>query len=494
MTTSKPQPRQLSEKEVADLSPAERDRYFQQQAEAGLPQNSPWFLEMFERWKAESEARAQAEKVGDRNVKTLSSGDVRYVSGLRSSDADYQGHDHTQLKGFVEQNLSAEQVVGISDAYHELHRAFDDFGKQLTDAVNKSKGAWEGEAAAAAQGYFTSLSKWADANSQNAKLASETIYDQSTAASSAKNKMPEPVPFSWGDEFESWATSNPLDLADNVAGSFDKQQRSQAAHEEAAGVMKQYDHDLYTAASKQPVFAEPPKFGAGAGTGMPGFGRAGDGGSSRSPGDTGSAGYAGPGGSGVLPGGGAGLAGGSPAAGGEPTPLTPGAVTGSGAGTPASATAPAGYQPATAAPQPAVNANPGLGGMGGMPMAPMGGFGGGAGGETDYHSKVGRGGGFGPGGSGSVPGGAATPGGGASSGMARPGGVGAAEAAAGRGIGAGAGAAGRGGPAGMGGTGAGRGGQGEEDQEHQRPSYLVEGDPDGVFGLDQATAPPVIGE
>jgi hypothetical protein len=44
------------------------------------------------------------------------------------------------------------------------------------------------------------------------------------------------------------------------------------------------------------------------------------------------------------------------------------------------------------------------------------------------------------------------------------------------------------------GGGRGRGGEGEEDQEHQRPTYLVEADPDEVFGTDMRTAPPVIGE
>jgi len=44
---------------------------------------------------------------------------------------------------------------------------------------------------------------------------------------------------------------------------------------------------------------------------------------------------------------------------------------------------------------------------------------------------------------------------------------------------------------GMGG-GAGRG-QGGEDIEHKVASYLVEPDPDDVFGTDQKTAPPVIG-
>jgi hypothetical protein len=49
------------------------------------------------------------------------------------------------------------------------------------------------------------------------------------------------------------------------------------------------------------------------------------------------------------------------------------------------------------------------------------------------------------------------------------------------------------GAGGMGGAPHGRKGEGEEDQEHERPAYLVEGDPESTFGTDQMTAPPVIG-
>jgi hypothetical protein len=54
----------------------------------------------------------------------------------------------------------------------------------------------------------------------------------------------------------------------------------------------------------------------------------------------------------------------------------------------------------------------------------------------------------------------------------------------------------RGGASGLGSGSAGPGGhgQGEEDLEHYRPSYLVEADPEEVFGTDVVTAPSVIGE
>jgi hypothetical protein len=42
--------------------------------------------------------------------------------------------------------------------------------------------------------------------------------------------------------------------------------------------------------------------------------------------------------------------------------------------------------------------------------------------------------------------------------------------------------------------GAGQRGRGEEDEEHQRPDYLLEADPDSIFGSDVRTTPPVIGE
>ena len=41
--------------------------------------------------------------------------------------------------------------------------------------------------------------------------------------------------------------------------------------------------------------------------------------------------------------------------------------------------------------------------------------------------------------------------------------------------------------------GAGTRGEGAEDIERERPSFLVEPDPEETFGTDQATAPPVIG-
>jgi hypothetical protein len=124
---------------------------------------------------------------------------------------------------------------------------------------------------------------------------------------------------------------------------------------------------------------------------------------------------------------------------------------------------------------------------------------GGGGGNRGAFGPRGSGGGFGPGGSGGSGSGGPGSGSGArpGSGFGPGGAAAAAEGAAARGMGPaggrGMGMGGMGG--GMGGHGAGgRGQQGEDDTEHERPSFLVEPDPHDTFGTDEVTAPPVIGE
>jgi hypothetical protein len=152
--------------------------------------------------------------------------------------------------------------------------------------------------------------------------------------------------------------------------------------------------------------------------------------------------------------------------------------------------------------------HPGAPGMVPPAFGPNGGGGGGSGGGS---RGFGPGGGraFGPGGSGGMGGpgsgggsgsGSGGPGAGArglGSGFGPGGAAAAAEGAAGRGgMGGGAGGGMGGGRGGMGGGmgGGGRRGEGEDDAEHERPSFLVEPDPHDTFGTDEVTAPPVIGE
>ncbi|MFF0147657.1 hypothetical protein ATK36_3114 [Amycolatopsis sulphurea] len=368
---------------------------------------------------------------------------------LVPSDADYLGHDHQQLKSFVESNLDVAQISSLSQAYTELQKAFEEFATQLKGAVQKSKGAWGGDAAVGAQAYFENLSEWADANSQNAQVAAQSLEEQGHAAQTAKNTMPDAVPFDWSEEFDKWVKAGPLGLGDSIDSTLQKQNESRNAHEQAAETMSNYDSSLHQAAAKQPTFAEPPKFAAASGgSGIPTMPSADQHQDSSSP--------AAPISGHATVGGGAGVA-------SAPSVSSPGSYTGA-VQTPApdAATVAAGYTPPAAHPGAGSAASSAGMGMGAMPMGGMG-MGGGFGGDEEHQSKIGRGGGFGPGQDAAGPG--------------------SAEVAA----------------AGMGGAPArpGMGGLSRPSYEDDpQPGFLLEMDEpeeDDVFGRGSA-APPVIGE
>ena len=485
-------PPELSEEQIAQLPPGTEYSYAMARASAG----DQFWIARIGSWVEGVKTATEAKE--ERREQISSYRDVEYREGVPASDFNYLSYDHAELKSYVEP-INAADITAYSDTYHDLHKLLQRLSEDLREAVTKSQSGWEGEAADSAHGYFTSLADWSESNSQNAHIASDIIAAESSAASTAKNSMPEPIPFDLEKEMESWG-SNPLTTIEQISKTFEKWEESRAAHEQAAEVMHRYDAELQEAGNKQPVFAEPPSFGGGSAESSvkpSGVIQVPD--TSATGGGTKASGYAGvPGGS-VSPSTGGGGYGGGGLGAPSPTP-PPGGGPSTGAGVVPPVTRPSGLNPGGGMTRPPAGGRGsqrsgfGPGGMGAVPAAGLaGGFGpGGGGGGGSYGGGRVPGAGFGPGGGAGGAGGAGA-GSGAATGARPMGG----PAAAGPGAAAAAaGAAGRGGmgaaPMGAG-AGAGKGGQGGEDNEHQRPTYLVEADPDDVFGTDQRTAPPVIG-
>ncbi|EHY89815.1 hypothetical protein, partial [Saccharomonospora azurea] len=405
------EPPDLTDEQMTQLPPGTEYSYAQAKALAG---DSTWIGKVGSLAVGTVDAAEASAERRDR----LSSYDVEYREGPGASDSNYLGHDHQTLKTFVDP-IDAKNVTVYADTYHDLHKLFQRLSDEMREAVGKSKQGWEGGAADSAHGYFTSLSDWSEGNSQNAQMASDIIASESSAASNAKNSMPEPIPFNMEQEMDSWGY-NPFTMADKVEQSIQKMQQSQAAHEEAAQVMTQYDFELQEAGNKQPVFAEPPKFN--------GAGGANDTGSSgvisiNDPSTSASGFVGGPVGSGGgnVPTGGGPVNVPSSPSGSVPPPVAPGVSTGV---RPPGTTRPSGLAPGRPTlPPPGQRGNRntfGPGGTGGvgvgpMPMGPGGGFGpGGGGGGVGGGGRLATG-GFGPGGGGGA-GGAAGPGSGAATG------------------------------------------------------------------------------
>jgi hypothetical protein len=493
----------------------------QQQAEQRVDQNienADWW-QLWERFTRNSQVSEQYNQDMSAQARQLAQGvDTRQPPGM--SSANYMSYDHASLKPMVTENVDAGQVGEIGDKYVSAGNAMAKFQTDVANAINNSQTEWQGKAGDQARQFMADVGNWVGKAGQSAQLAGTQAGIQAAALTEAKNSMPEEKPFDVdAANRDLAATTNPLDMVRKHSEYMADYRESQAAHAEAARVVGSYDGALGSA-STMPAFAPPPAMGGGGGTDDPG--KIDDGRidkptprevTIRSGGDqTGGSSPGIPGGGPVNHGGVTPPTGGLPT-GGLPTGGGPGGGPGGGSTVSSSGsggsgeTNPGGYNgqhptgPGLSG-QPGGGANPAGGFPGGMP--PMGGMpmGGGFGGDAES-SRSGRGGagggrgGFGPGGGaggGAGSGGGSGAGGRSGAGPGIGGGAGAlaAEHAAGGGRG-GAGAAGRGGAGMGGGMGGGARGQGGEDEEHNRASFLVEADPDLVFGTDEVTAPPVIG-
>lgn len=439
-------------------------------------------------------AEAKAGQYSSDQAAALTQGQ-QFRGGLGPSDQRYDGNSHGDLIGMVSNNLSAEKIDQKGEIWNKQGDALNTFSSALSSAASKEGAHWQGPSAEAAHGFFKNLGKWADTAGDGAYLASNRFSQSAAAATTAKNSMPEEIPFDRNAEYKNalnqLATGNLAGAVDTVGNISAKQEQSFQAHQQAAQVMHTYDQSLFDVNSKQPTFAPPPEMGES--TTASGFS-----------GGTEAKGFSG------GPGPNSGPGPGIPASGGPNAPA-PGITTGGGhTGVPTPGQ-PAGGQPGTFRPGPAPGLaalnTPGPSGLGRLGSEQYRGKPGrttsGPGGSAASRLTNGGGGGFGRnGGSGNV---AERLAGGKVS-------AGEAEKLAGKGGGSGSGklpeeritrggaaAAGKtGGPGAMGAGGAPGGrGQKEEDKEKKSPNYLQEEDADVLFGGyegETKPVPPVIGE
>jgi hypothetical protein len=374
---------------------------------------------------------------------------------------NWDGFDSEQLYNFATQGNTPSTADNLGRAFNTGGNSLADAANGLLDAVTRLDGAWTGVAAESASDALTPLAKAAGQAGQTAQMMGVQMSRQSLAASEVR-KLPPAQKFDQKQSLTAMLAGGPAAMQADLKAQKDA---AEAVKREQISFLATYTKTMSSVDAQTPSFVPPParKINPGAGgdakiTGSPvGYsGRIGGADQGTSTGAP-SGGF-----TGAAPG--AGLDSPDGSDGGGDFAL-PGSLPG---------TSTAGFSPGSTAPvsAPGVSAggaphlagpSAGAGGFGGA----FGNFGAGAGGTA-----AGAGAGAAAGGTGeNARGGAGSRGAGA---MGMPGAV----------------PGGRGG-AGMGGAGGRR--QDEEDDEHERPSFLVEGDPDATFGSDQLSAPPVIG-
>ncbi|HWM03759.1 MAG TPA: hypothetical protein VNP92_15605 [Actinophytocola sp.] len=386
--------------------------------------------------------------------------EVRMGDDLVIGDTpNWAGFDSQQLYAFATQNNSPTSADALGRTFNTGGNGLVEAANGLLDAVTRLDGAWSGTAADSARAALAPLAQAAGQAGQTAQMMGVQMSRQSVAATEVR-KLPPPQEFDQTQSLNAMLAGGPAAMRADLKV---QQEAADAVKREQISYLNAYTQAMSSVDAHTPSFVPPPvgRINPGDGGGsrvtggpVPFSGTTGgfdQGTSTGAP----SGGYVG-----IDPRAGAGLVGEPGSTDGDNVTL-PGTLPG---------TNTAGYTPGTTAPvSPSV---PVGGGPAVPPSAGAGGFGGAFGnfGGASTGQGTGQGAGAGQGAKPATSGTGAGPRGPIPTGMA------------GRGAGA------------MGGTGA-RGGRhnGEEDDEHDRPSYLVEGDPDGAFGNDQLTAPSVIG-
>ncbi|WP_406692606.1 PPE domain-containing protein [Saccharopolyspora sp. ID03-671] len=435
------------------------------------------------------EHTAEAQRIAQQQQAAL----ARENSGLNVNSYDspaitqclnWGGFSHAEIYKTNHESIDAGKVGEVANAWITIAKKLRERGEKYhTELSNIVRGGWQGEAADSAAEVGKPASDWMKASADAFEMTGNNLQAAGDAAGQSKNLVPEPEGFSWG---EAAASAIPFGLAGggiNALSQMEEQEQAEKAAQETMG--RVYSPTLTQVDAKMPQYtapdgstANPPPVPPPGGTDWGG----GMGNGGNVPGGSGAGSGAGGGYSGGVPGGaGSGIPGGGYSGGAYPGGTSP-----AGTGT-AWANPPGGGLPGGGLPG---GGTPGGGVPGGGGMGLAAGLGAGAG--------MGAGGKAGAGGLGAGAGGLGAGAGGRGAGMGAGGRAGAGGLGGGAGAGAGAagaggrGAAGRGGVGGMG-AGAGRRGEGSEDDEHERPSWLEEQDDVWMNDMPK-TAPPVLGE
>ncbi|MBW4716384.1 hypothetical protein [Saccharothrix obliqua] len=406
-------------------------------------------------------------------------------------EAHYPGIPHQQLYDSVHEEVDPGQVDEMGTTWTRVGNTLTAFHEAIAKAITDSEDDWRGEAGDGARRALAALGNRAGETGVSAQLAGTLFTQQARALTDAKNSVPPPAePFDVeAANARLMSITDPARFAAQVAADralFEQQQRD---HQEAARVVETYDRTVAQTAAAQPAFAPPPPEQQQQQVSAESTARSGT--DDHAPvrpmsHDT------------------------TKSAGTEEVPRTeksivdakpPVGVT-QPSGTGHVPVPPPGGRTAAAAVDRAAEVNrvseADRERKGATAAGTAGGIAGGgiAGGGTGGGARGGARGGGGVSGKGvaGVPGqarGGGAVGGGPVSGVR--GDAGKSGSGGGRPGGAPA-RGGRGGPVGGLGGFAPPVARGEEDVEHQTPSYLLEPDPDDVFGAPGATAPPVIGD
>src|SRR2546430_7794506 len=199
----------------------------------------------------------------DAQAKALAAQGGATRNGPVSSCYNYMSLPHKNLKDMVTKDANPGDVGTSGDQWISAGNAMVQFQNDVRTAINNSEADWQGAAGNSARGFMADVGTWVGTAGTQAQLAGTQTGRQGAALSTAKETMPDEVPY------DSNKVMQDFNNADNI---FDKikiaaqaqvdYQASQQAHQRAAEVVSTYDSNL-AGASTMPAFGAPPTMDGG---------------------------------------------------------------------------------------------------------------------------------------------------------------------------------------------------------------------------------------
>ncbi|KID28133.1 hypothetical protein HQ32_04580 [Prauserella sp. Am3] len=168
---------------------------------------------------------------------------------------------HEQMVEVLNNNADSVAIADTSEEWVRLGNDLTVHQRSVADAIDDSMANWSGDAGDAARRHLADVAKWLGVTAQGAVLTGrqQQIHSQTLNESQKQMAANPPVPFSAQEANAALQQiTDPVQYAQAASQANQKVQEQQAAREQAARIMNQFD-DTVGSATSMPLFAPPPK-------------------------------------------------------------------------------------------------------------------------------------------------------------------------------------------------------------------------------------------
>ncbi|MFD0202229.1 MULTISPECIES: PPE domain-containing protein [Saccharothrix] len=163
------------------------------------------------------------------------------------------------MKRQVEDRFDPGLAGEVADKWKAIGATLTDLAVDFQVIVSGSEAGWTGSAGEGARAALAKVGKFSDMTGDHFTATGTALHTQTTAASEAKTRMPDPVAYDPKKMFtDALSAGNILDLAALPVTMPMQKAKSDGAKAEAVQVMQSRDDALRSATGAMPAFAEMP--------------------------------------------------------------------------------------------------------------------------------------------------------------------------------------------------------------------------------------------